>query len=244
MTISGRYTLNRTHKELFQLKLRRLSPPRIRCPWSFRRRPTNWRTLPRHEIFFHKTRTSLQKIITISSNLRMDLECRVARIFANWRVTWSQTISQSPKFTSLVQSCTRISFHRVFRRFKICFHPLTRVHSNTITYHQRTVASRVPRTFRVKQVRRDQSLRFDDLICLRIFLSGRSSRSDVNTSLLSESDLPIIFDQRMHETVMSRFATMSEFHHCGDFDTFFEFNELRRTRVRCVDSVVRSDDLA
>ena len=124
-------------------------------------------------------------------------------------------------------------FSSIKNYFDIHWHEIIAILSLT---NQQTVASRVRRTLVFIKSDAINRVVNDDLICMRIFFSRRSSRCDVNTSLLSDLDQPDMFDQRMHETKMSRCATVSESQHRDAFDTWIKSNELRRTRVRCDNS--------
>ena len=192
--------------------------------------------------FFNNTRIVVKN--TISSNLMVGLNCHAARSPAHWRMTWPQSISQFEIHSSSSEQYVWVFiefFSSIKNYFDIHWHEIIAILSLT---NQQTVASRVRRTLVFIKSDAINRVVNDDLICMRIFFSRRSSRCDVNTSLLSDLDLPDMFDQRMHETKMSRCATVSESQHRDAFDTWIKSNELRRTRVRCDNSVVRSDDLA
>ena len=221
-------TLNRAHEEMCQWNLRRPSPSRTRFPCSFRCRPPSWWALPRHGLYSPQAGTPPQKVFMGPPTLVVDP--RVPVNLHPHAMARDVTIGGHSIRNSLV-------------RFRACQN-LFRTDIATLSLtNPRAAPSRVRRTFRVGQARRDQSHRvrwpeLPEVVCHQEDLAQwRQHFIAVGTPP------PDMFDRRMHGTVMSRFAVMSDSQHCGAFDAPITSNELRRARAQCGDPAVGSDGL-
>ena len=154
-------------------------------------------------------------------------------------------VDDYPLRYSLVQfKEVRISFHQIVRSCQnLMYSDWQEVTVKLWFFNQRTVASKIRRTFRIWQVRRNQSYRVRRPDLSEVFYQEEITAQWRQYLIAVGTRCPDMFDHRMHETVMGRFAAMSESQQCGAFDASFQSNDLGRARVRCGDSVVGKDDL-